>query len=75
MKDALLLSGAVLAMAALIAQNRYGRFEELLTPNTFASREYITILINNRKYQAAGGWIFLLLAILGVLIGVYGSLV
>lgn len=75
LKISLLWSGAAMAIAALIAQNRHSHFSALLTPNTFATSEFVTVLLKYRKYQPAGSWVLLLLAALGVLVGVYGSLV
>lgn len=75
LKTSLLGSGAAMAIAALIAQNRYSRFTALLTPNTFATEEFVMVLLKYRKYQSAGSWVLLLLAVLGVLVGAYGSLV
>lgn len=56
-----------MAIAALVAQNRYSHFNALLTPNTFVSSEFVTVLL---KYQQVGSWVLLLLAVLGVFIGV-----
>jgi|APLak6261663543_1056040.scaffolds.fasta_scaffold02601_1 hypothetical protein len=75
LKTTLLGSGAAMAIAALIAQNRYGHFTALLTPNTFASDDFVAVLLKYRKYHLAGSWVLLLLAVIGVLVGVYGSLV
>lgn len=75
LKISLLWSGAGVAIAALIAQNRHTHFSTLLTPNTFATSAFVMVLLKYRKYQLAGSWVFLLLATLGVLVGVYGSLV
>lgn len=67
LKMSLLWSGAAMAIAALVAQNRYSHFNALLTPNTFVSSEFVTVLL---KYQQVGSWVLLLLAVLGVFIGV-----
>jgi hypothetical protein len=75
LKTILLGSGATMAIAALIAQNRYSHFIALLTPNTFVSDEFTAVLLKYRKYQSAGSWVLLLLAVLGVLVGAYASLV
>ena len=75
LKTILLGGGAAMAIAALIAQNRYSHFTALLTPNTFVSDEFVAVLLKYRKYQAAGSWVLLLLAVLGVLVGAYASLV
>jgi hypothetical protein len=75
LKMSLLWSGAAMAIAALVAQNRYSHFNALLTPNTFVSSEFVTVLLKYREYQQDGSWVLLLLAVLGVFIGVYGSLV
>jgi hypothetical protein len=75
LKTGLLWGGAAMAIAALVAQNNHSHFTALLTPNTFVSSEFAAVLLKYRKYQPAGSRVLLLLAILGVLVGVYGSLV
>lgn len=75
LKLSLLLSGAVMAAAALIAQNRYDRFKALLTPNTFAGPEFNSVLIKYRNYKSIGSWMFLLIALIGIIVSVYSSFV
>ncbi len=65
--------GAATAIFALIAQNRHSHFKALLVPNTFSTAEFNAILTKYYKYQSFGSWVFLALAILGVVIGALGS--
>ncbi|WP_145958681.1 hypothetical protein [Xanthomonas oryzae] len=69
-----LLGGAIAAIFALVSQDRYSRFKALLAPNSFSTEGGNKILIRYRKYQSIGSWVFLVLAILGVAVGVLGSI-
>jgi hypothetical protein len=64
--------GAATAIFALIAQNRYSHFKALLVPNTFSTAEFNEVLMKYRKYQSLGSCVFLVLAILGVVLGALG---
>nr|CAS02812.1 putative integron gene cassette protein [uncultured bacterium] len=66
--------GATTAIFALAAQNRHNHFEALLVSNTFSTPEFNSVLVKYRKYQSIGSWIFLVLAILGIVIGALGSI-
>jgi hypothetical protein len=74
MKSVLVVGGASMAIASLIAQHRHKYFVALLTPNTFATPEFVNALLKYRKYKSVGGWLFLALSVLGVLLGVFGAI-
>ncbi|PPV04965.1 hypothetical protein [Xanthomonas bromi] len=73
-KKGYLLGGAVAAIFALVSQDRYNRFKALLVPNTFSTEEFNKVLMKYCKYQSIGSWVFLVVAILGVAVGVLGSI-
>lgn len=75
LKISLLSSGALMAIAALFAQNMYSHFKALLTPNAFTSDEFDSVMLKYRKYQYFGNRSLLLLAVLGILVGFCSSLV
>jgi len=58
--------GAVVAVFALLAQSRHSSFCELLTPNTFATQEFVQALVKYRRFKAIGGRLSLALAVAGV---------
>ncbi len=66
--------GAIVAIFALLAQSRHSFFCELLTPNTFATPEFVQALIKYRKFKAIGGRLSLALAIAGVVACTIGGL-
>jgi hypothetical protein len=73
-KKGYLLGGAIAAIFALVSQDRYSRFKALLVPNTFSTEEFNKVLMKYRRYQSIGSWVFLAVAILGVAVGVLGSI-
>ena len=66
--------GAMVAIFALLAQSRHSFFCELLTPNTFATQEFVQALVKYRKFKAIGGRLSLALAIAGVVACAIGGL-
>ncbi|MGB5854903.1 MAG: hypothetical protein WBH20_06560 [Oceanisphaera sp.] len=71
-----LLSGvAVMAISAILAKSRHDHFVALLTPNTFATSEFSAVYLKYRKYQSIGSCLLLILAVAGVALGLYGSLI